>query len=49
VSEQGVVGGDHQVGVAGLVEVPAVAVALGLDDADLPKLLQGAVSRAALA
>ena len=33
--EQRIVGGDHHVGVAGLVEVPAVAVALGLDDADL--------------
>ena len=33
VAEQRVVGRDHEVGVAGLVEVPAVAVALGLDDA----------------
>lgn len=48
MAEQCVVGGDHQVGVAGLVEVPAVAVALGLDDADLPKLLQRPVSGARL-
>src|ERR1700761_2651147 len=33
---------------AGVVEVPPVAVALGLDDADLPKLLQRSVSGAGL-
>src|SRR4029077_5004129 len=40
VPEQGVVGRDDEVGVAGLVEVPAVAVALRLDDADLLELLE---------
>jgi hypothetical protein len=48
VAEQGVVRRDHQIGVAGLVEVPAVAVALGLDDADLPQLLQGPATGAGL-
>jgi hypothetical protein len=37
VAEQCVVRGDNQVGVAGLVEMPAVAIAFGLDDADLAK------------
>ena len=45
MAEQGVVGGDHQVGVGRLVEVPAVAVALGLEDRDLLEVLQGAVAR----
>src|SRR5271166_899006 len=45
VTEKGVVRGDHQIGVAGLIEVPPVAVALGLDDADLAKLLQRPISR----
>src|SRR5271166_154453 len=44
VTEKGVVRRDHQIGIAGLVEVPSVAVALGLDDADLPQLLQRPVS-----
>lgn len=48
MTEQGVIAGDHQVGVAGLVEMPPVAVALGLDDADLPKFLQRTVSGARL-
>ena len=44
MAEQRVVGGDHQVRVRALVEVPAVAVALGLDDADLLELLQRPVT-----
>jgi hypothetical protein len=43
--EKRVVGGDHQVGVGALVEMPAVTVALGLDDADLLEFLQGSVAR----
>src|SRR6516165_5353305 len=39
MTEQGVVRGDHQIGIAGLIEVPPVTVTLGLDDADLPQLL----------
>ena len=35
VAEERIIGGDHQIGVGALVEVPAVAVALRLDDADL--------------
>ena len=46
VAEQRVVGGDHEVGVAGLVEVPAVAVALHLDDGDLLELLERAAAAA---
>ena len=46
VAEQRVVGRDHQVGVAGLVEVPPVAVALDLDDADLLELLQAPAAAA---
>ena len=42
VAEQGVVAGDHQVGIGRLVEMPAVAVALGLQDADLLEVLQTA-------
>ena len=45
MTEQRVVGRDHQIGVGALVEVPAVAVALGLDDADLLELLQRSVAR----
>ena len=45
VAEKRVVRGDHEVGVGALVEVPAVAVALGLDDADLLELLQRPVAR----
>ena len=45
MAEKRVVRGDHEVGVGALVEVPAVAVALGLDDADLLELLQRPVSR----
>ncbi len=45
VAEKRVVRGDHQVGVGALVEVPAVAVALGLDDADLLEVLQRPVAR----
>ena len=40
MAEQRVVGRDHQVRIGALVEVPAVAVTLGLDDADLLELLQ---------
>ena len=46
--EKRIVRRDHQIGVAGLVEVPAIAVALGFDDADLAKLLKRAVSGARL-
>src|SRR5271165_116377 len=46
--EKRVVRRDHQIGVAGLIKVPAVAVALGLDDADLAKLLKRAISGARL-
>ena len=45
MAEKRVVRGDDEVGVGALVEVPAVAVALGLDDADLLELLQRAVAR----
>src|SRR5271165_6419301 len=46
--EKRVVRRDHQIGVAGLIKVPAVAVALGLDDADHAKLLKRAISGARL-
>jgi hypothetical protein len=40
VAEESVLGRHHDIGVPGLIEMPAVAVALGLDDADLLELLQ---------
>src|SRR3546814_14216049 len=40
MTEQRVVRRDQQIGVGRLIEVPAVAVTLGLDDADLLELLQ---------
>ena len=46
VAEQRVVGTDHQVGVGRLVEVPAVAIALHFDDADLLERLQRPRARA---
>ncbi len=49
MAEKRVVGGDHEVGVGTLIEVPAVAVALGLDDADLLQLLQRRLPAATLA
>ena len=48
MAEQRIVGGDDEIGIAGLVEVPAVAVALGLDDADLLEFLQRPVAGARL-
>ena len=44
MAEQRVVGRDHQVRVGGLIEVPAVAVALRLDDADLLEFLQRSIA-----
>src|ERR1700757_1135309 len=46
--EKRIVRRDHQIGVAGLVEVPAIAIALGLDDADLAQLLQRPATGACL-
>jgi hypothetical protein len=48
MAEQRVVGRDDEVGVAGLVEMPAIAIAFGLDDADLAELLQRPVTRTGL-
>jgi hypothetical protein len=44
MAEQRVIGGDHEIGIGTLVEVPAVAVTLGLDDADLLQFLQRPVA-----
>src|SRR5439155_12280755 len=44
MAEQGVVRGDDQIGIAGLVEVPAITIALCLDDADLLEFLQRTVA-----
>ena len=44
MAKERVVGGDHQVSVGGLVEMPAVAVTLGLHNADLLEFLQRPVT-----
>ncbi len=40
MTEQRVLGGDHNVGIGGLIEVPAIAVATDLEDADLLEVLK---------
>ena len=44
MAEQRIFGRYHQVGIAGLIEVPPVAVAFCLDDTDLLELLQTAAA-----
>ena len=48
MAEERVVRRDDEVGIGRLVEVPAVAIALGLDDADLLEFLQRPVAGAGL-
>jgi hypothetical protein len=42
MAKQRLLGRDHQVGIGRLVEVPAIAIAFGFDDADLLEILQAA-------